>query len=82
MKKFASLITALIYAFVGGFLGYGIFVAWNYKTHPEVYTAQSAPWYTSILLYGAVTLVLLAVCMIAKTLIKRRIKAQQNRPTE
>ena len=39
---------------------------------PEVYLAQSAPWYTAGLLYSAVTLVLWLVCAVIKALIRRR----------
>ena len=39
---------------------------------PEVYLAQSAPWYTAGLLYSAITLVLWLVCAVIKAITKRK----------
>jgi hypothetical protein len=57
-----------------GFIGRGIYVVWDYKTHPELYAMQSAPWYTSILVFGAFTIVVLLVCAVIKTIIKSKQK--------
>lgn len=40
--------------------------------HPDRYAITSFPWYTNSLLYGAVTLVVLLVCLIIKFIIKRK----------
>ena len=61
-------------AFVGVFIGRGIHVFWNLKARPELYAMQSAPWYTSILEYGAVTLVVLLICVVIKAIIKHEHK--------
>lgn len=37
---------------------------------PEVYAMRSAPWYVGGLVYGAVTLVVLLVCLVIKAIIK------------
>ena len=34
----------------------------------------TAPWYTSILMYGAFTLVVLLVCIVIKAIVKRKMK--------
>lgn len=60
--------------FVGVFIGHGIYVAWDFKTRPELYAMQSAPWYTSIFVYGIFTLVVLGVCLVTKVIIKHSIK--------
>ena len=39
---------------------------------PDLYAITSFPWYTNSLLYGAVTLVVLLVCMVIKFIIKRK----------
>ena len=39
---------------------------------PDLYAITSFPWYTNSLLYGAVTLVVLLVCLVIKTSIKRK----------
>ena len=39
---------------------------------PDLYAITSFPWYTNSLLYGAVTLVVLLVCIVIKFIIKRK----------
>ena len=59
-------------SFIGVFIGSGLYKYWDFQKYPDLYVIQSAPWYTSILINGLLTLVLLAVCMIVKvTLIEK-----------
>lgn len=37
---------------------------------PEVYAMRSAPWYVAGIVYGAVTLVLILICIVLKIIIK------------
>ncbi len=74
MKKLNTLLNIIMGAFVSVFIGYGIYVVWNYKTDPELYVMQSAPWYTSILLYGAFILTVLLACAVIKVIIKHIAK--------
>lgn len=69
-------------AFVGAFLGHSIYVIWNFKTHPELYAIQSVPWYTSIFMCGAFTLVVLAVCIMLKVILQHYAKKSDYKPTE
>ena len=71
MKKINNFLNILIGAFVGVFIGHGIYVYYDYKTHLDLYAMNSAPWYTSILVYGIFTLVVILVVIIVKILIKR-----------
>ncbi len=71
MKKLNTFLNILIGAFLGVFIGHGVYVYWDFKTHPDLYAAWSAPWYTSILVYGAFTLAVVAAAVIAKIIIKR-----------
>ncbi len=71
MKKVNNFLNILIGAFAGSFIGHGIFVYWNFKTHPDLYAMQAVPWYTSVLISGAVTLAVIAVAVAAKILIKK-----------
>ena len=41
---------------------------------PEIYAMRSAPWYAGGLVFGAITLVLLLVCIVIKALIKHKQK--------
>ncbi len=70
MKKLNYILNIIIGAFMGVFIGHGGYVVWNFKTCPELYAMQSAPWYTSILLYGAFTIVVLAICTILKVVLR------------
>jgi len=69
-------------SFLGVFVGHSIFVIWNFKTRPELYAMQSAPWYTSILVYGVLTLAILLVCLVIKAIIKRWIKKSENQHSD
>ncbi|MCD8067258.1 MAG: hypothetical protein LUE06_02520 [Oscillospiraceae bacterium] len=71
MKKLNIFLNILIGAFVGVFVGHGIYVCWDFKTHPDLYAAWSAPWYTSILAYGAAALAVVVVAVVAKIVIKK-----------
>lgn len=56
---------------IGVFIGNGIYVFWDYKTHPDLYAMWSAPWYTGILVYGIVMVVVLIAAVLAKLIIRR-----------
>lgn len=57
---------------VGVFAGHGIYVFWDYKTHPGLYAMQSAPWYTGILVYGIVTIAVLIAAVITKRILRKK----------
>ena len=70
MKKWNRIFNGIMIFIVGGFAVNAAMVVWNYKTHPEQYLFFSAPWYTGILLYGCVALIMLAMCVIAKLVLR------------
>ena len=70
MKKLDKIINCIMGTFMGVFIGHGLYVAWNYKTYPEVYAMQSAPWYTSILVYGLFTIIILVIGILVKFILK------------
>ena len=74
MKKILNLMNALMGAFVGTYIGRVCFVIWDYKTDPGFYGMRSAPWYTSLLVEGAVTLAILLICIVIKVVLKRLTK--------
>ena len=74
LKKLNWILNIIIGAFVGVFIGRGIYVFWDFKVHPDLYAMQSAPWYTSILLYGIVTAVVLVIAIIVKLIIRQKLK--------
>lgn len=76
LKKVNSFLNIIIGAFIGVFIGHGIYVFWDYKTHPEIYVFYSAPWYTSILVYGVITVVVVFIATVIKLFIKKRLKSE------
>jgi len=70
-------LNTIIGAFTGVFIGHGVYVVWKFKTDPELYAMQSAPWYSSILVYGAFTIVVLLICFGIKAIIKHKQKKKQ-----
>ena len=79
MKNLNDILNTIMGASVGVLIGHGVYVVWNFKARPELYAMQSAPWYTSILVYGAFTLVVLLVCVMIKVIIKRIAKKMDNK---
>ena len=76
LKRINSILNIIIGSCIGVFIGHGIYVFWDYKTHPGLYAMQSAPWYTSILAYGLFMIVALIAAIIIKLIIQHRLKRQ------
>lgn len=76
LKKIISILNIIIGSSIGVFIGHGIYVFWDYKTHPGLYAMQSAPWYTSILVYGLFTMIVLAAGIMLRLINRRRLKQQ------
>ena len=76
LKKANLILNTIIGAFIGVFIGNGIYVFWDFKTHPDLYAMRSAPWYTGILVSGIETAVVLAIAIIAKLVIRHKLKRQ------
>ena len=76
LKKLNQITNITIGSFVGVFIGCGIYVFWDYKKHPDLYAMQSAPWYTSIFVYGIVMLIFVTVAIIAKLIIRKKMKKE------
>lgn len=76
LKRLNQIINISIGSFIGVFIGHGIYVFWDYRGRPDLYAMQSAPWYTSIIVYGLVMLVLLTVAVIAKFIIGKKLKQE------
>lgn len=73
MKWLNRILNIIIGSLAAVFIGYGIHVYWDYQTHPDMYAIQSAPWYTTILICGIITLTILAVCFALKYIIRKRL---------
>ena len=71
-KRINELINIIVGISIGVFIGYGLYSFWDFKSHPELYAMQSAPWYTRLILWGAVTIGIVAIAAIIKLIIRKR----------
>jgi len=78
MKKANQILNNIMGTFTGVFIGHSIYTFWKFRTHPEMYAIHSAPWYTSILVYGVFTLAVLAVCGLIKLILRYYEKKRRN----
>ena len=74
LRKLNCFLNIVIGSFIGVFIGFGIYKFWHFKTYPNLYVMQSAPWYTELLLDGALVAVVVVVCIILKLIIWRKLK--------
>ena len=74
LRKLNCFLNIVIGSFIGVFIGYGIYKFWHFKTYPNLYAMQSAPWYTELLLDGAMVVVVVVVCIILKLIIWKKLK--------
>lgn len=74
LEKWNKSLNILIGSFIGTFVGHSIYKYFDYRKRPGLYEIQSAPWYTSIQIYGLVSGVVILITVILKLLIKRKYK--------
>ena len=77
MKKANQFINCVMGGFFGVLIGRMAAMVWDYLAHPQRYAAQSAPWYTGILMHGAWTAAALFICIILKAILKRCMKRKE-----
>jgi len=71
-KKLDSILNTIMATFVGVFIGHSIYKYYHYIKFPDLYKLQSTPCYTSIIIYGIITAILLTISAILKSLIKQK----------
>ena len=74
LNRINRLLDNIIGVSAGVFIGHGIYVYSHYRQYPDLYRTCSAPWYTSILLYGAILLILVTICFVLKIIIQKKLK--------
>lgn len=67
-----QILNVIIGTFIGVFIGNGIYKFWDFNSHPDLYAIQSAPWYTGIILQGIITVIVVAISIIIKLIIKKK----------
>jgi len=70
MKIFNRIFNIIVGTFIGIFIGHSLFVIYEYNKYPKIYALQSLPWYTSILLYGVFTIIIILILFVIKFVIK------------
>ena len=74
LRKLNCFLNIVIGSSIGVFIGFGIYKFWHFKNYPNLYAIQSAPWYTELLLDGALVAVVVVVCIILKLIIRKKSK--------
>ena len=73
MKRFLQIaMRAVIIASIVVFIGSCIYQYTDYKQHPEIYMLNSAPWYTGLLIQGAISLLIVLICIIVLVITGRK----------
>lgn len=70
-KAWNSIIGAAAWFAAGTFAGSGITQYLTNRHHPEINLIESAPWYTGLLIQGAVTAAFLLLCMTGRLMLER-----------
>ncbi len=73
MKRLYATLKLFLGCSIGVFLGRGIYLYFDFKACPDLYTMQSAPWYADLEIQGIVTAVLAAVLLAAMWLVRKKI---------
>ena len=58
---------------IGLFLGEFIHTYYDYRAHPGLYETYSAPWYTGLLLHGFIYVILIAVMLLLRLIIRKKL---------
>lgn len=62
--------------FTAFFIGDSLYAWWEDRTHPGVYAAWSAPWYTRLWVNGGALAVYLAMALAVKCVLHKKHKAK------
>ena len=74
LERLDTFLSAVIGSFIGVFIAHSIYRYFDYINHPDLYEIQSAPWYTSIQIYGLAVALVVFIAIIIKLLIKKKIR--------
>lgn len=72
LNKLNSLLNIVMGSSIGVFIGHGLFNYSHYQKNQDFYALQSAPWYTSTLIYGSVMVSLILIAIILKIYIRKK----------
>ena len=72
MRKLYLALKIAVWAVIVLFLGSAGRQVWHYRTHPELYVINSAPWYTGILVSAVFAAAAVVILMIAMWIVRKR----------
>lgn len=72
MKKLYSILRIVLWSFIGVFIGNSLFKWYDYKTCPDLYAMQSAPWYLSIEISAVFTIIVVIVILTIMWIIRKK----------
>ena len=64
LERLNTILNCVIGSFIGVFIGYSLYRYFNYINYPDLYEMQSAPWYTSIQIYGLYVSLIVIIAII------------------
>lgn len=73
-KKLCQILNIILWSSVGVFIGGSIYKFYDYKTHPDIYAIQSAPWYLGIEIQAVFTAIIVVVIFAIMRIIKKKMK--------
>lgn len=73
-SKVNQSLNILIGCLGGQLVGRAIAQYIDYRAHPNLYVAYSAPWYTGLLINAAICAVVIGIAVVVKVMLKRKSK--------
>ncbi len=76
MKKVYDFLLTLLWSFVGVFIGTSVYKVFDYRSHPELYAMQSAPWYLEIQINAVLTLLFVGAILVIRFFMRKKLGPQ------
>ncbi len=74
MRRLNQILNIAIGASLGLFAGNALFLYFDWRAHPELYAMNSAPWYAGLVVYGLFAAVVVLASLVAKLIIRPKLK--------
>ncbi len=74
LKRLYDILSVALWCAVGLFVAASLSVVFDYIVHPDLYAMTSAPWYSAIIVNALLSAAVIALLLIARLFIKRRLK--------
>ena len=78
IKIINNFLNGFIGACIGVFISSSIYKYYDFKTHSDLYMINSAPWYLSVEIQALFTVIICAIAISIKYIIKRKLKPTMN----